>query len=336
MEEVSKRNKTILIVMFLAAMLILVYGSTPFKPLTIISPPQNVYIEIQDGEEVAGEWTGSYWSMLVAVTSSDEMAGFKALQKNQSYTIEIEGEKYDLRSGADIEVRIDPEQPYFTRKIQSASMEIVPTTFRTWANRLFNIPYKDTAVKANSSWSGHLDWAEPGWRWYTPYTITILKNGEVIATKTLNTEGVDKVQIVETSEGNIRIEHLGALSGEYRTIEVPEQIVIFDKSYVYDWADRVDELLKYDVGAMHDPAPYEQRKITPGTTEAYSRYWYGYYRWIDDMTPSGYPLSGFERNNSPGWVWKDDSASYVSDPVAPVISPEDKGELPSEKRAFML
>lgn len=340
--DYMKKNTLYVIALLLVSLAIFVLPNLGrLKPLTVISPPSSVYIE-PIGRELDGEWTGSYWSMQVAVTSSDEIAGFKALEVNQSEKVTVDGEEYDLRSGANIEIRIDPQPPYFARKIRDSSVEIVPKTYGAWYNPLGQ-KGKLGDDYVNPLWSGHFDWAESGWRWYTPYTITVLKNGEVIATKPLNAEGEDRIQTIETSEGTIRIEHLGSLLGEYRTIEVPEQIVIFDKSYVYDWSDRVDELLPYDQGAIYLSAGSGMDYLQEYSSEAYSVYWYGNdykgCRWSDNHSPAPFYYKAWGTYQAYGDTkagWREEKAvtTWVY-PIRPVVFPHDKSELPSEKRSFM-
>lgn len=334
----KNQTLTIIIVLIFLSFTIIVLPYLELQSFTIVDISKLTVLP--QGEEVEGIWTGSFWSIEAYVTSSESVQGFMAVAENQSYTIEIEGTKYDLRSGANIEIVIDPEQPYFVRTIRSVLTEVVPSTYQSGMHKITQAIFQEKGEGiVDDLWCQHFDWAEPGWRWYCPYWITVLKDGEEIGRKLLNSEGEDSIQIVETSEGPIRIEHLGMLSGEYKTVEVPEQIAIFDKSYVYDY-QFCSPYMEYDKGVQFQYCGHYLCEITPGSTNAYSTYWYGPdYRWDDDLKPAGFagrdPYFGMiDERLYGGWTEEDSTWVWKRNPLRPVIFPHDKYILPTEKQHF--
>lgn len=288
------------------------------------------------GYAVGQEWTGSFWNMLVSVQANDAVAGV-ILPKDQTGTVTVNGIQTALKTQAKIEIRIDPGQPYLIRNLVEKTVMVTPDTGRTWASNPFRYPCGEsfTEAKANALWLNYYGWSEPSWRIYTPFTVTIYKDGVQVGSSTLNTIGKGEVQTINTGEGSLRIENLGILGGNYLAPNTPAQLCLF-KGYpnMYDLA-QVSNLISYDQGATYDIAS-TVKVIRPGCN-AYSTYWYGTTRWITPDNPAAFhgANEALDVNSYGGWKDASDFLTYRRDPIAPVIGSSDKSSLPTEKRNFM-
>jgi hypothetical protein len=313
-------------------------------PQTLVNISQ-VYVDPQ-GQNVGGQWKGSFWNLNVQVTADDQASGV-ILPKDQSSSINYQGTVKALKTGAKVELRIQPNQPYIVRNIVEKTAQVTSDAFETIANKGAPFGYSEnTNVKAGALWMNYYDWAEPSFRIYTPFTVTILKDGVQVGQATFNNQGSNGVQTIDTGEGTVRIENLGILSGNYMTPSVPAQIAIL-KGYpnIYDWT-QIQNLVRNDLPANYNPVS----QVVGGSIQtnpwlvqlaagsnAYSTYWYGQpYRWKSDNSPAAFQSVGSViGTNIGGWSSSDTSSSYLRDPVAPVVGLQDKGTLPADKRSYM-
>jgi hypothetical protein len=224
---------------------------------------------------------------------------------------------------------------------------VTPATFRSFRTKgTIGCNWAKGQADVPATWVNVWSWAEPSFRVYTPFKVTVLKNGAVIGETTLNAEGLAKTQIISTTLGDIRVENLGNLVGEYMNPTVPSNIGILSGDNVYDYGI-TERLIKFDQGAIYDPdGNYVYMDIVrSGSTDCYGAYWYGRdYRWDVNVDPAHVP-AGFTSGTVPapisgslhgGWLEHDDLMTIIRDPVKPVIYYTDKSasSFPVEKRGF--
>lgn len=215
-----------------------------FQPATTLSITQ-LYVNPQ-GSLVGEEWRGSYWNIVGYVNTNDDVVGV-VLPEGQKTSITFDGVVSALETGAKVEVKIDPLQPYIYHKIQEKIGVFAPGAKSNDGAKI--VSQADFRYYA---WSG-------GWELYVPYVVSVYKDGSLIGQKTLNGQGTSQVQEVPTSEGVVRIENLGLLSGNYLNPDFPSQIAIFKGGpYVYDYAQL-----------------QSNNAIYSGSNAGYAKYWFG-------------------------------------------------------------
>lgn len=353
------KGKTIGAMIILGITLIaLVYNFRGLFGLTVLNITQ-LEVDPQGYEDVAGKWRGSYWVINVAVTQIDTVAGTVTLQNETETNVVVNETAYNLKTASEVKIVIDPQDPYMVRKIKKADefgntgdIMVTPRTYRSFQNKLLVTTEIDKSVSVDPLWLTRYDWAEPTWRIYTPFRVRVYKDGVEITDPNnpvvLDAEGADKVQIIPTSEGNIRVEHLGSLSGTYMDPQTPSQIAFLSKSFVYDWT-QIAPYVPYDRGVEYDPTGLVgnvMQRIRDGSSDAYSLYWYGrWYRWTQEyggQTPAGFQTEWWGAamiqpwDGTVGYAWTvaDDAGAYKRDPVRPVIFPKDKSSLPQNYRSM--
>jgi hypothetical protein len=296
------------LVALIAILLIVTVGTVVvFQPFlgqnTTLSISQ-IYVDPQGGA-VGDEWRGSYWNILTYINANDDLAGV-VLPEGQKTSITFDGAVQQLESGAKVEIKIDPQTPYLIRDIQEKTVAVAPPA-----------KSNDGGQTVSALDLRYYGWAELSWRIYTPFVVSVYKDGSLVGSKTLNMQGQSQVQTISTSEGEIRIENLGVLGGQYLSPNTPSQISIFKGApYVYDWA-QIQSMVNY----------------ASGGSDTYAKYWYG-------MTlQNGYAVSptiiiNMQAttifNGYPGWLGSGGNPS----PVRPVLFTNDKTSLPVEKRSF--
>jgi hypothetical protein len=260
------------------------------------------------GSVVNDKYVGSFWNILVYVNANDDIAGV-VLPKNQTGSITYQGAVKALQTGAKVEVKIDPGTPYLIRDIQEKQVMYAPGA-------------TGGSSTTNPVYMRYYDWGEATWRIYTPFTVSIYKDGSLVGQQTLNMAGSASVQTVDTNIGkSVRIENLGLLSGSYTGFSSPSQIAIL-KGYanVYDWTQI-------------------QSAVNGGTaSNTYATYWFGSQRNSNNQATNPTVAIGTSYGNvyAPskygGWSGSDYGAKAT--PVAPVIGQQDKSSLPSDERSF--
>lgn len=270
---------------------------------------------LPQGAPVGDEWQGSFWNILAYVGVNDQLAGV-VLPKGEKDTVTFDGAVRALETGARVEIRIDPGQAYIIHPIQEATVDVVvpKATGTTGAvtEKLSLTYYR---------WVG-------GWEVYTPFTVSVYKDGNLVGQRTFNAKGTALAQEVDTSEGKVRIENLGTLGGNYLQPNMPSQICIFKGApYVYDWTQVYNRL---DGSAAGSVAGAEAFK--------YSDYWFGVKRNSDGYAynPTVY-LAGVMGNIYPpsqygGWVSEGVGGKVSA--LRPVVFPSDEVNLPVDKRGF--
>ncbi len=256
------------------------------------------------GNPVGNEWHNSFWNLLVYVNANDDIAGV-VLPKGQTGSITYQGAVDALKTGAKVEIKINPQQPYLIRDIQEKTAMVAPGAVG---------PSKST---------GQLDmqyygWGEQQWRIYTPFVVTVYKDGQQVGQPvTLNEQGASKVQEVSTPEGPVRIENLGTLGGNYRDPNTPSQICIVKGS----------------------PNVYDYTQVSSILNSGYGIYWFGNRREGNNVAvnpvmvyPGNIIGNVFTPSNYGGWSGSD--VGGKAEPVKPVLFSADKSQLPPDEQKF--
>lgn len=330
-------------------LVVIIVATVYFAPF--ISNLQNTTISISSinvepqGAPVGNEWHGSYWNILVYINANDDLKGV-ILPEGQTGSVTYQGAVKALETGAKIEIKIDPQQPYLIRDIQEKSATVTPAAGQTYVSRYSPADrgeeLNDASRRIDALTLRYYDWAEPTWRIYTPFTVSIYKDGVLVGQQTLNVEGANQVQSVSTSEGAVKIENLGILGGQYLSPNTPSQIAIF-KGYpnIYDLT-QITSIIQYNQGASYSTYPTDSRLGTvSGVSNTYYSYWFGTnWIWLGTKHPAGITSYGTNPNTMVsstgygGWVSADDSGYLRRTPVKPVIGSSDKSSLPSDKRGY--
>jgi len=285
-----------------------------YDPAIFSNSQQNTTLSISQinvdpqGSPVGNEWKGSFWNLLVYVNANDDIAGV-ILPKGQTGSITYQGAVEALKTGAKVEIKIDPQQPYLIRDLQEKYAMPAPGA----------VGVATSTTQLDLRYYG---WGEATWRIYTPFTVSIYKDGVLVGQTTLNDQGQSSVQSVSTSEGAVRIENLGLLGGSYTSPNTPSQICIL-KGY---------------------PNVYDLTQVNSIISGTYGNYWFGTRREGNNVAVNPtmvYPglLIGnvYPPSTIGGWKSLNSGGSDVGgkvDPVKPVISSGEKSSLPSDKQKY--
>jgi hypothetical protein len=86
-------------------------------PATTISI-NSINVDPQDSAHLVGnEYYGSFWDILTYVNANDDVAGV-ILPKGQTGSVTYQNAVTTLQTGAKIEIKIDPQQPYLLHDLQ--------------------------------------------------------------------------------------------------------------------------------------------------------------------------------------------------------------------------
>lgn len=269
------------------------------------------------GSIVGDEYKGSFWNILCYINANDYLAGV-VLPKGQTGSVTYQGAIKALETGAKVEIKIKPQQAYLIRNVQEKTVRVAPASIGT------------VGSAQSELWLNYYDWGEATWRVYTPFLVTVYKDGVQVGQATLNMEGQSQEQIVSTPEGAIRIGNLGALGGNYLSPNTPSQIAIFKGApNIYDRAQ---------IYSMIDGS--SPGSLTGSNAAKYSDYWYGILRDSSNRAINKVVVFGgfqmttlYQPSSFGGWAGSDSSGEVTA--VKPVIYSGDKSSLPSGKQPFL-
>lgn len=284
---------------------------------TILTPPQNLFVQLQDSANIVGnKLNGGFWVFNVAVTANDDIAGV-ILPKNQTGSVTYQGATKALQTGAKIEIKIDPGQPYVIRTIQEKNMHPVSGFVAPAAT--------GNGKTVDPLTVRYYDWGEgSSWRVYTPFTVSVYKDGSLVGKQEFNSVGKASIQNIVTNEGTVRVEMPGTLGNNYLSPAFPAQIAIL-KGYsnVYDWT-QIQSLVSG----------------SSTSSSTYATYWYGSSRTTHNPPQANNPtvvIGGVLGNMylpSKYGGWSGHDSGGKAEPVRPVIGQSDKSTLPESERGF--
>lgn len=338
-----KRRKVSLIGVLLAVSLLLL-GLTIYTPqqATVLSLSR-IYVNPEGGYEENNEYKGAYWIILMTADLNDKIAGFKFASDDEGVYIEDSSGKHYIAESdraveeglldieATLEIKIDPQQPYYKRPMEIRSALVHPETFGTYQHKVNLWSFGESEDKVAALYSGHWEWLEPSvWEKYTPFTVSVSKDGESAGVAQINTEGGSRFAEVDTGEGKIRITNLGYLSGTWGEPQFGN-IIYFSDSEIYESTPYARNLIEYDSGQQTYVSGVVYR-VTESI--AYSVYWFGDMRWVDNDRPCAVNgIGGWYGDERGGWIGADDFWHVIRKPVRACIM--DKSSLPLEKRPLM-
>ncbi len=131
MNTTRKVASITLILLSITALIIISPHLPTIAPQTTISISQ-IYVDPQ-GSEIGNEWKGSYWNILTYINANDQIAGV-ILPKDQTGAVTYNGAVTALKTGAKIEIKIDPQQPYLTRGLIERTTQVTSEVGRTYQN----------------------------------------------------------------------------------------------------------------------------------------------------------------------------------------------------------
>ena len=241
------------------------------NPNTIISTSQ-IYVD-QQGKDVGGQWTDSFWNIVASLQLTDDIAGV-ILPKGQTTQITVDQVQESLKTGAKIEIKIDAGQPYLERNIVQKTSQVCKVATKTYKDWLGQVQ-EDANAQVSDFWVNYWDWAEPSFRIYTPFTVYVYKDGALVGQQQFSSITNDaSIKTVPTNEGAVWIENLGTLQGQYMTPNTPASIALIGGDAIYDY-NAIRSSITMSVGSSSTPW------VTGGSD--YSKYWYGNYLWTNNQ-----------------------------------------------------
>ena len=285
-------------------------------------PNSNTLVSASTQWVDTSDGTGQYWNLQAAVSMQDTYTGVK-FDSGQTATATVNGIQTALKSTASIQIQITPGTPYAMRNIVQKTTTVCNGASESISSTSGNPTQGGTKVGLLTAtywmWSG--DWSV-----YAPYTVTVYKDGQQIGSQVYNDYQSDRVVNIPTSFGNVRIENLGMLQGNYGgKPSTPASVAIFSGNEIFDYntiksAMTIAGTLAYD-------------SISNGYTggDAYSKYWYGDKLFADQTHKSTIPQIGGTNAASLRATaydqyggWKSGSSSTDAIPVKPVIFQSEK------------
>ena len=293
-------------------------------------------VELQGGSEEGKKWVKGYWVITFTLDQYEEYKGYLEIPLEENTTA-VTADGKEVYTNENVLIKIKPKRAYFTRPIQRIHTLVTQPAYKCGWHKLWPDPWYDTGVKADSVFSDHYEWAgDP--EIHTVWTAEVYVEGVLVGTAEIDTKQGATTVTVGTNKGAVLVKNLGYLQGRY--IPTWQDVIAFSRKYVYRYSDAY-RFIPYDNGAiMQDHGTTGKLWIIkPGTSGAYSTYWYGITRWKDapdlqvEGTPAGWEPDGLTVNYLPinaenygGWLNKDETWHYVREPVNPVIFPEDEDD----------
>lgn len=231
-DGLTKRNQSFIIVILLIGVLLTLgpnmLGATTISISRIEVDPQ--------GGAVGSEWVGGFWNIVCVINANEYLAGVQLPEGTEASLNNGGTIPTSLVTNADIQITIDPGQPYLIRGLVEKQTSAAPAA-------------KGSAGAIQPSLTlSYYDWSEPQWRIVTPFTVNVYKDGSLVGSKTIDMAGKEYNQFIPTSEGNIRIENLGLLGSNYVGFSTPSIVLVKNNPYCYEQAQVID-LLNWRSGA---------------------------------------------------------------------------------------
>jgi hypothetical protein len=350
------KGKTGVIILLLALIVVLAAGmKTRVDParMSLFSVSKVDIDPTGGGEFIDGRLEGAYWLVNVVVDHADSLTGNRLVILEEGESGSFQGDRVETRKV--LEVRITPYQAFFYRGIREEPTTVTEDAYKTvWYTATAQAGYR-TDVHEPALTSHHYVWDEAFWRAETRFKVEAWLDGVRITPyggKVMDTHAGETSLVLDTSYGPITFRSLGSMQGGW---EDPDDgaLLIWNENYIYDYDRAIPRVLYDSGGSLVDwkGADSKVQELT-GHDNPYSVYWFGEMRWSEKAhvtenpevrrTPAGLQrtpgnpsiLTPVDVNRYGGWTAEDDMLTSRRLPVKPVIFPEEKTGLPSEKQGF--
>jgi len=280
------------------------------KPRSILAV-SSIEVAAQGGEDsVTGEWTGSFWNILM-ITDMNDMVGAYKFDDSEAEKGEdmVDGKK--LVPQSEILLKIFPEQPYYERPLERKAYMVYPKTYGKYQNKLGLSSGQLRGNYVEELSVATYQWSEGYWTKHTPFRVEVYKNGALIGQENINTVGgTETITIRNPSDSSewLSIKNLGAIdTGRYGEPDYGGNIVLFSKDEVYRYSDDLLNAIKYD---------NVERDNAYQNPQSYNQYWFGGDFWSDDSPEPPSSEGSVNTKNYPGWYRNDDTLHYRWYPIA--------------------
>jgi len=332
----NEKTKRLVAIGFAIVILSGVYSTkSGWWPFMSIISLDDIEIDPAGGYVSDGKLRGAYWVIVFAVDSVEQLTGTVTLPAGTE--AEFDGDT--IYTGKEVVVQFDPQKAYFTRSMQSSTVQVVPETHATTVG-LFATVWPDEDVSRPPLYAEYWSWSEDKWNAHSVFGVTVSSDGTEIGSRVFDTEGVAQDLDIDTNDGSIKVRYLGGLTGGWSAPTL-DDLVLISENYIYD-ASAVP-VMTYDEGAIYDDwkaGPRTKVQRASGHNDPFSTYWYGDYRWTDtpavveetgigfaSLTPAGVredagnPSVLFLNiaSSLPGWTAP---GSGRRNPVSPTLFPD--------------
>jgi hypothetical protein len=306
------------IIITISVIALVFYNSAIFDRLngqsnTLVSATQQ-WVEPQ-GSDNNGQWRGSFWNLVAAVSATDTFTGVK-FPAGSTSTVTISSIQTALKTGSTIEIDITRGQPFLERYIVQKTKQVCKGASQSIQGTSGDP--SEGSTKVSDLNVNFWDWAEPSWRIYAPYTVTVLKDGVSVGSVVLNDYSSDMSATIQTNQGPIRIEHLGNLQGNYLSPNFPVSMAMIDGSNVFDY-NSIANAINMQLTPSTSPPGYSGGS-------GYSQYWYGSTFFSDQTHSARFIQNPMTRSISFDQYggWKPSNGGSTALPIRPVLYSTDK------------
>ena len=249
----------------------------------------------------SGEWCGSYWIISLSTDFDDQIAGFHLAANDGGDPSETYAESLGSKttvssytSGgkqlvptADVMVHIQPHSPYYEREMEIQQGKYVK---EAWGRSFSLLGNPRTSEHVDELVFRHYSFADVGggnWILHTPFLVTVYKNGELYASREIDSVGGAIVYRIPESGGGdeaVYLIDLGKLDTSGYGEPQWDDILYFNENNIFVRSPTADNLLRYDSGET--PTSVMGSAVGKVSAHCFSTYWYGDYRWMSDGTPT--------------------------------------------------
>ena len=309
----------VLVALVLGSLVIYYPGVFNLQQNTVLSvSPVNVQPE---GGSFSDGRTGTFWTVAFTTDMTDTISAIKFDNTSSTANWQV---GQPIPSSA-IQVKIQPQQPYWTRSLNVQGLNVYPQT----------ATYQQNKITQGATWTGQVvvprldvsvwTWGQSYWTVHIPFTLTVMKNGVQWAVKQCENSGQYDVSgisqtynIISPSDSSqwVSLKIVCSLSGAYGPPALSD-IIVLSPSIIYQYSDALMNAIKYSGGDY-----------------SYANYWFGggnYYTAggsVVKRVPSGISVNNVDVSGSPGFY----TGNYPYT-LGGSISPVNDREFPGGYRA---
>jgi len=311
---------------------VLMFFPNLLRPQSLMSVSR-VTIDPQGYESsTTGEWRGSFWMINMITDFDDQIAGFHLAANEgepaETYAETITGgktyaEAYTVDGNllvptADVMVHVTPQQPYYERPLEIQQGYYIEKTYATKTDYAYTNRRKDPSNYIERQEFIHYNFGSGSWVLHTPFKVDLYKDGDLIASQTIDTVGGTGVyRIPSTGEEFINILDLGKINTGYGEPQW-DDVLYFSDNHIFVRSPTADNILRYDSGVDYDGSTGNPGYL-PSYLNSFSTYWFGTCRWYDDSSPAAFKSPGLSIVNDGDFRGWDRTGTYTVSPVAPDV-----------------